>query len=858
MSQQAARPGGSRVGNLVRWGIREKLVGVVLAVGAIIFILTAYLFGTLREVAEVEREAERVVQRIRLMDRVVKLTIDMETGARGFVITGREDFLVPYMTADAQVYGVLETLRRDAALRPGEGQLERIEQIALLLDQWRTRVAEPMIGFRREGDPDSAEQIVSSGQGKALTDAIRAAAADYTDKETQTLDQRRERAQRARDDAKLRFAVGAGTAAFSALLALALFGVGLTRGLHGLSVAASMIGAGEWAVQVDERRQDELGDVARAFNLMAKQVTTQASELAAQNEELIAHQESLESSYRELEAIQARTKALFDFAADIAGTMDPDDLADRILRRYLALYGAEAGSVYVLEEPDVGCYRLVAQAGLRRSLLGHTIGLDEGPVGRCAALREPLDFRYPDTALRLPVYGEEMPVQAEICVPLVHLGQTVAVVVVGMLSYYPIPESVSRLSAAMSVQGALAVAGALVHREVERHLQAAREHAAVVERLNAALEEEKHRANEQRDTYLSIITNIRSAACLVDRQSRIVVTNPPFARFFGFRLPPEPGTPLSVAMRRVLPHIVDKESFEETITAYFEHPAEDQEGKVEVVVRDGRRVLHWYVVPVSGVGHLFVFVDNTRLEEIDRMKSEFISTVSHELRTPLTSILGYVDLILEGDAGEVGETQREFLEIVQRNTHRLKELINDLLDIEKIESGRIRIDMEPVDLREVALQVCQTFEVIADRKGLSFRVEVPEEPVIVTGDHDRLVQVASNLVSNAVKYTMEGGIRVRLARDGETVRLAVTDTGIGMTEAEQAQLFSRFFRADNTYTREVGGTGLGLSIVKALVDQHGGTVAVRSAPGKGSTFTVTLTVRPNSAEAVPERAAGNG
>lgn len=823
-----------------RWGIREKLIGVVLAVVAVILLLTGFLFETLSEVAEVEHEATRVSQRIRWMDKVVKLAVDMETGVRGFVLTGNEEFLEPYHSGDAEIYGLLETLRLDAALRSGEGQLERVEQVAVLLDTWRMRVATPLIDLRRGDDVASATDLVASGRGKVLTDAIRAAASAYVTGETARLEQRREHAEVAREDALRQFVMGASAAAVAALLALGIFGLGLTRTLRELSASASAMTTGEWSVQVDESRRDELGDVARAFNMMAQQVTVQATELAAQNEELIAQQDSLEHSYRQLEDREASTKALFDFASEIAGTVKLDDLSRTILHRYLALYQTEAGAVYVLDGPDAQRYRLIAQSGLTPSLLGQVVQLDEGPVGRCAQQREPLTFRYPETGMRVPIYGEELPVQAEVCIPMVHLGQAVAVIVLGLTSVRPIPESTWQQAASMSVQGAMAVAGALVYREVERHLVAVREHAAVVEDLNTALEDEKRRANEQRDTYLSIITNIKSAACLVDDDNRVVLTNPSFCRFFGFTVPPESGTPVPDVMKEALPFASNPEEFARTVRDYFEQPVADESGKIETT-RDGKKsVLHWYVVPVQGVGRLFIFRDNTVLEEIDRMKTEFISTVSHELRTPLTSILGYVDLILEGDAGETNELQREFLGIVHKNTCRLKELINDLLDIERIESGRIQVDMETIDFREVVGQVAKTFEVSAQQKGLDFQVVLADGPVPVIGDYNRLVQLVSNLVSNAVKYTREGTVTVRLAEAAPMVRLDVADTGIGMTEKDVAQLFTKFFRADNSYTREVGGTGLGLSIVKALLVEHGGHIEVESAPGKGSTFTVRL------------------
>ncbi len=226
-------------------------------------------------------------------------------------------------------------------------------------------------------------------------------------------------------------------------------------------------------------------------------------------------------------------------------------------------------------------------------------------------------------------------------------------------------------------------------------------------------------------------------------------------------------------------------------------------------------------------------------KEVDRMKTEFISTVSHELRTPLTSIRGYVDMILDGDTGEINEDQRKFLEIVDRNTERLTDLINDLLDAERIESGRIKFARVPVDMEHVLDEAISTFRVAAQERGLSFDVSIEKVPKII-GDHDRLVQVFSNLLSNSVKYTQEGGITLKAHAKGNEVYISITDTGVGMSKNDLSKLFTKFFRADSAYTREVGGTGLGLSIVKSILDSHQGTINVSSKLGAGTSVDITL------------------
>lgn len=271
----------------------------------------------------------------------------------------------------------------------------------------------------------------------------------------------------------------------------------------------------------------------------------------------------------------------------------------------------------------------------------------------------------------------------------------------------------------------------------------------------------------------------------------------------------------------------------------------------EIVVELSTRPL-WHegeVVGVQGIAR-----DVTERVELERLKTEFVSLVSHELRTPLTSIKGYTDLLLAGDAGPLTDTQREFLRIVAQNTKRLTGLIDDLLEIERLEAvGRAPLSFAPLDLRRVLEEVVQTFRVNAEDKGLRFAVELPRTPLPVEGDRDALVRVFSNLVSNAIKYTPQGSVTLRAFRDaphGQVV-VEVADTGIGIAPEEQEKVFERFYRSSDAYARRLGGAGLGLAIVRALVEQHQGTVALESLPGRGSTFTVRLPLAPTSPSTPP-------
>jgi PAS domain S-box-containing protein len=237
------------------------------------------------------------------------------------------------------------------------------------------------------------------------------------------------------------------------------------------------------------------------------------------------------------------------------------------------------------------------------------------------------------------------------------------------------------------------------------------------------------------------------------------------------------------------------------------------------------------------MGAVTTIRDVTAEREATQMKNEFVSTVSHELRTPLTSIKGYIDLILDGEAGEINEIQQEFLSIVKENSDRLVDLINDMLDISRIESGRIVLKVQPLDVAERIDGAVNTFRAVLDQQGRTIHVNVPPDLPRAAGDPDRVGQVLINFISNAIKYSPEGGdVELSAAVEGSAVRVGIRDHGIGIAPEDQSRLFTKFYRVDSSLTREIGGTGLGLSICKSIIELLGGQVGVDSTPGEGSTF----------------------
>ena len=230
-----------------------------------------------------------------------------------------------------------------------------------------------------------------------------------------------------------------------------------------------------------------------------------------------------------------------------------------------------------------------------------------------------------------------------------------------------------------------------------------------------------------------------------------------------------------------------------------------------------------------------------RLQELERVKGDFVATVSHELRTPITSIIGYTELLDDGLVGELTPSQNEIVHRLDRNGRRLLLLVEDLLTLSQIECSSLKIEPVVTDIRSVVRKAHDRLAVLLAGRSLEVSVSTPHEPVVHHGDPVQLERMVVNLMTNAVKFTPDGGtVQVALDSDGETSQIMVKDDGVGITEEDQTKLFTRFFRSSSSFEQAVQGTGLGLTIVRAIVTLHGGSIGVTSAQGHGTTVTVTL------------------
>ena len=353
----------------------------------------------------------------------------------------------------------------------------------------------------------------------------------------------------------------------------------------------------------------------------------------------------------------------------------------------------------------------------------------------------------------------------------------------------------------------------------------------------------RKQADEQLHLQAAALESAANSIIITDREGTIIFANPAFTTMTGYTVEEIIGQNLRILKSGKQ----DKEFYQNlwnTITS-------GQVWHSEIVNRRKDGSLYYEeetITPVqNAAGETINFIaikqDITERKRIEDMKTEFVSIVSHEFRTPLTSIKGFVDLILEGDTGEINETQKEFLEIAQVETNRLAGLVTDLLDVSRIEAGRIELRMEPLSLGEVINAAITSLQPQVTEKEVEVTVHLSEESLKVKGEHDRIDQILLNLLSNAIKYNRQGGqIDIVVSRDTGMVQIDVVDTGIGIPDTDIPMLFTKFYKAGATATVSTGGTGLGLFIAKSLVELHGGRIWVKSEEGKGSTFSFTLPV----------------
>lgn len=351
--------------------------------------------------------------------------------------------------------------------------------------------------------------------------------------------------------------------------------------------------------------------------------------------------------------------------------------------------------------------------------------------------------------------------------------------------------------------------------------------------VSALNQEHDRQAAQTRTQQAALFDSMIEGLLLLDDSGKIQLANRAFAGLFGITTDIRGKTVLEVLRQHELPGLLARVATEKQVDGYD--------------LKLGGLTDRWLQVNAAAIagpggepqGTLLVFHDLTRLKQLERTREEFVANVSHELRTPLSLIRGYVETLLDG-AKDNPEVATKFLETIHRNSGRLQFLIEDLLTISELESGRLQMNLQRVQLRPLIEKVLEDFKPQAIAKAVTLTNELPD--LTAQADANRLHQLLGNLIGNAIKYgRSEGSVRVQAHRtDDRMIQVCVRDDGPGIPADALDRVFERFYRVDKARSRDQGGTGLGLSIVKHIVQGHGGKVWVESEPGRGAAFYFTL------------------
>jgi PAS domain S-box-containing protein len=544
----------------------------------------------------------------------------------------------------------------------------------------------------------------------------------------------------------------------------------------------------------------------------------------------------------QLQREQQNTETLLRILTEVSSSLD----LDRALNRTLALLndaiGAEQGTIMLLNAEDNLLHYRAGYGYLSDKVAegrGFKLKIGEGLAGWVVERREPAlvtDLLMDPRWVKSGASSREH--RSAIAMPLLVAEDVIGVLMVfhRKPSYFS-PELLN-LVKAIAGQVAVAINNAHLYELIRDQ----------AERLGGMLRREQEDASRSQ----AILEAVADGVLVTGSNNRISFLNQSAAQILG--LEPE----------RVIGQSLDTfgglfgksaGSWMETIRNWSESAITYETGDTfaeQLDLENGRIVLV-HLAPVilqnDFLGTVSIFRDITHEVEVDRLKSEFVATVSHELRTPMTSIRGYVDVLLMGAAGAVNENQAHFLSIIKNNTERLNILVNDLLDVSRIESGRVTLSPQALDLREIAEDVIE--DVLRrsqeENKPMALSLDMPKKLPHVYGDIERVRQILGNLVDNAYHYTPENGtitVHIHCPNGGNEVQVDVQDNGVGIPLEDQSRVFERFYRGEHPLVLATPGTGLGLSIVKQIVEMHKGRIWMKSSgtPGGGSTFSFTLPV----------------
>ncbi|EOR25185.1 Hybrid signal transduction histidine kinase [Niallia nealsonii AAU1] len=583
--------------------------------------------------------------------------------------------------------------------------------------------------------------------------------------------------------------------------------------LADLSHAANEIAKGiDAQIKVDSKRADELGTLSVAFYQMYQSVQDKEQDLMAQNEELLAQQDELHAQQTELEevlnTVQENKESLRrrnELINSISNSLYKNEVLESMIIHLAAILKADRGIILLLKDRAYASYGIVDEGA--EQFKNHVF---KGMLDRLKKEKDPFIITR-EMVLSEKGYHLEKGYTHDLYIPVYNSDDEITAVM--MLSRFSDPFSV-------------------FDKE---------EFIALAKQISISLDKIELFEQTENDRVLNhdILNTLQEGIQVVCGIGEIILVNDKFEEIVGESKETifYSGCGWDEWKHQLTAHFKDEEGLLQYIEASIQ---EKQNKSYSAFMKDGR-VINIYAEELYRgdvkFGTILVYRDITKEYEVDRMKSEFVSTVSHELRTPLASILGFTELMINRELKV--EKQKKYLQTIYGEAKRLTSLINDFLDIQRMEAGKQTYEKKNIDLLPILERVKDNLSINTPSHIIQINQLVEETMVI--GDKAKMEQVMANLLSNAIKYSPNGGkIEINIYKELDQLRVAFKDEGLGIPETAMDKLFTKFYRVDNTDRRKIGGTGLGLSIVQEIMNAHDGKVMVESEYGKGSTLTLVF------------------
>ncbi|MBE9109319.1 response regulator [Nodosilinea sp. LEGE 07298] len=765
-------------------------IGTRIGAGFGLGLVILTLLGTVayRTTTSLIRNAQREKTSYQVLGYLDELEAELanaETGQRGYLISGQAQYLEPYNQAVAEVDALYEALGQ--LTRDDPAIYNQLIELRPLIDARLNRLQEG-IQRRNVGGFAAAQDFVLTDEGRQLMEQLRNQIAELRLEEEDLLEERAERSQLSAQQTLYTIAVGIP----ASFILLSLVGWALSRNisdpLRELSDTAERLAAGDLAIDLpNSTSQDETGILTRTFN----QMVTNLRETIRANEE----QRWLKSN-------------LADLSRQLQGERSLETLANLVLTYIAPLVEAQQGLVYLLDpnhEPP-RLKLLSSYAYQERKHLSNEFALGEGLVGQCALEQQRILLtEVPPDYIRIRSGLGAAPPLNIVVLPVMFEHQVQGVIELASFQRFT-DLQLTFLEEASGVAGVMinAIAAYLQTQQLLEQSQ------ILTEELRQQQEELLHSNQllEERTQSLQ-----ESEYVLQQQQEELQQSNE--------------------ELQQQQEELQQSNEELQQLNEEMEEKAELLETQKQQVERKNQEI---------ELARQALEDQATQLAQSSRYKSEFLANMSHELRTPLNSLLILAQMLSTNSDGNLTEKQVEYSRTIHSAGADLLDLINDILDMAKIESGTMQVAVEALPFTAIQLELVRTFEPLAASKGLRFEIVLDDAlPSSLSTDPRRLQQILKNLLSNAIKFTDRGSVTVHISLlDGDQVAFAVSDTGIGIAPEKQQSIFGAFQQADGTTSRKYGGTGLGLSISLQLAQLLGGMLDLQSQPDRGSTFTLHL------------------